>query len=100
MMCRESFSSYDELRHDAGIAGVIKLFFWQSSRRSRRIFLVRNRVIQFGYPPLRIDLLTSVAGLKFAEAGERKVGANYGRQEVHFISKPYFQVGYTDCLLL
>lgn len=46
-----------------------------------------EKVIQLGYPPLRIDLLTSVSGLKFAGAWERRVRANYGKQQAYFISK-------------
>jgi len=50
-------------------------------------FLNREQVIQLGYPPLRIDLLTSVSGVNFAEAWSRKVDSKYGDQTVHFIGK-------------
>jgi len=46
-----------------------------------------NRVIQLGYPPLRIDLLTSVSSVSFEQAWRRKVQSRYGRQKVYFISK-------------
>ncbi|MCX6135835.1 MAG: nucleotidyltransferase [Ignavibacteriales bacterium] len=50
--------------------------------------LVRpNQVLQLGYPPFRIDLLTSISGVAFAAAWPRKVSAEYGGQSVYFIGK-------------
>ncbi len=46
-----------------------------------------DKVIQLGYPPLRIDLLTSIAGVEFQDAWKRKVTSNYGRERVYFIGK-------------
>lgn len=46
-----------------------------------------DKVIQLGYPPLRIDLLTAIANIQFKKAWGRKVIAKYGRQRVYFIGK-------------
>lgn len=46
-----------------------------------------DNVIQLGYPPLRIDLLTSVSHVLFADAWPRRVTGSYGAQQVFFISK-------------
>jgi len=46
-----------------------------------------DQVIQLGFPPFRIDLLTSITGVSFPEAWERRVTAKYGKQAVFFISK-------------
>jgi hypothetical protein len=46
-----------------------------------------GKVIQLGYPPLRIDLLTGIDGVLFEDAWPRRVDSRYGRQEVHFISR-------------
>lgn len=45
-----------------------------------------DHVVQLGYPPLRIDLLTSVDGLEFQEAYERRVDVNMAGTSVPFIS--------------
>jgi hypothetical protein len=50
-------------------------------------FTIPGRVVQLGYPPLRIDLLTGIDGVTFNEAWSRKVESNYGGQRVYFISK-------------
>jgi hypothetical protein len=46
-----------------------------------------GRVIQIGYPPLRIDLLTAIDGIEFKEAWPKRVESTYGQQKVHVISK-------------
>ena len=46
-----------------------------------------DQVIQLGYAPLRIDLLTSVLNVTFADAWERKVEAGYGGETVYYIGK-------------
>jgi len=37
------------------------------------LFADPNTVVQFGYPPFRIDLLTDLAGLTFGECYEARV---------------------------
>ncbi len=48
---------------------------------------VSGRVIQLGYPPLRIDIMTAIDGVVFDDAWLRKVESRYGKETVHFISK-------------
>jgi len=50
-------------------------------------FLEAGQVIQLGNPPFRIDLLTSISGVKFEEAWENKISGKYGEQTVFFIGK-------------
>jgi hypothetical protein len=50
-------------------------------------FLEDNQVIQLGYPPNRIDLLTSISGVNFEDAWKNKVTGTYGDIAVHFIGK-------------
>ena len=46
-----------------------------------------NQIIQLGYPPLRIDILTSLSGVVFDEAWPNRVTGNYGSQKVFFIGR-------------
>ncbi len=46
-----------------------------------------DQAIQLGYPPLRIDLLTSISGVTFIKAWKNKVDGKYGKQRVYFIGK-------------
>lgn len=49
-------------------------------------FLDENRVVQLGYPPVRVDLLTSLDGVDFTGCHERRVEADLGGVTVPFIS--------------
>jgi hypothetical protein len=51
-------------------------------------FMEPNVVVQLGYPPLRIDLLTSVTGVAFADCWENRVILDVGGVDAGFISLP------------
>ncbi|MCH8476033.1 MAG: hypothetical protein LAT55_12500 [Opitutales bacterium] len=54
---------------------------------TKQDFLEKEQIIQLGYPPNRIDLLTSVSGITFEQAWENKVSAKFGEIPVYFIGK-------------
>ena len=49
------------------------------------------QVIQLGYPPRRIDLLTSIDGVEFGPAFGRRVDVAVDGVQLHFISLPDFK---------
>ena len=46
-----------------------------------------ERTTQLGYPPHRIDLVTSIGGVTFAEAWASRVAGNYGGVDVWYIGR-------------
>lgn len=46
-----------------------------------------GKVVQLGYPPSRIDLMTSISGVSFREAWEDRVPGPYGELEVAYIGR-------------
>lgn len=46
-----------------------------------------DHVVQLGYPPLRIDLLTALDGVRFAECWERRMEVDVGDLAVPFIGR-------------
>jgi predicted nucleotidyltransferase len=44
-----------------------------------------GNILQLGYEPLRIDLLTKLEGFQFQEIWQSRVTADYGSEKVHFI---------------
>ena len=50
-------------------------------------FTAAGRIVQLGHPPLRIDIMTAIDGVSFAEAWGRRVRGMYGDQPVCFISR-------------
>ena len=45
----------------------------------------KNRIIQLGYEPLRIDLITGIEGCSFKEVWRNRAAGSYGRQKANFI---------------
>jgi len=50
-------------------------------------FLDPEQIVQLGYEPVRIDLLTSIAGCTFEEIWDNKTTARYGSVVALFIGK-------------
>lgn len=50
-------------------------------------FLKPDAVIQLGHPPNRIDLMTGVTGVKFADAWESRVESVIGETSLNFVAK-------------
>ena len=50
-------------------------------------FTAPDRVLQFGSPPWRVDILTGLTGVRFATAWRSKVRVRYGKVPVWIISK-------------
>jgi hypothetical protein len=49
-------------------------------------FLQRDMIIQLGFVPVRIDIITACAGIEFPSAWKNRVRAKYGDINVFFIS--------------
>lgn len=48
-------------------------------------FSKRDRIIQLGYEPVRIDIMTSIEGCTFQLVWKNKVHGIYGKEKVFFI---------------
>ena len=53
-------------------------------------FTVQDRVVQLGVPPVRIDLITSLAGVSWDEALMGRVAGRYGDTPVYYIGREQF----------
>ncbi|MFA5143522.1 MAG: hypothetical protein WC522_05090 [Candidatus Omnitrophota bacterium] len=60
-------------------------FGFKSLSLEEKDLIRKGRVIQLGYEPIRIDLMTSIEGCDFKEAWENRAIGTYGRQKVIFI---------------
>ncbi len=50
-------------------------------------FAQEGRVVQLGYPPSRVDLITSIAGVTFDEAWVGRMSGRYGSTKVDYIGR-------------
>jgi len=46
-----------------------------------------GQVVQLGFPPNRIDIITSISAINFEEAWERRIAGEFGGEHVFFIGK-------------
>jgi len=64
---------------------VLKDFGFGSLDIKTDDFLNPNKVIQLGYPPNRIDLLTSISGVEFEDCYPKRVTIDIGGIKIDFI---------------
>jgi len=68
------------------ILQAVNEFGFDSFNLSVEDFTKIGNVIQLGYPPLRIDLLNEIDGVKFKECYENKAIITIQKLEINFIS--------------
>jgi hypothetical protein len=66
---------------------ALKDFGFGSLDLSATDFTGENNIIQLGYEPVRIDILTSLKGLQFSDIWQSRVQGAYGNQTVNYIGR-------------
>jgi hypothetical protein len=79
-----------DVENAENILQVLKDFGFQELEITNEDLTNPDRIIQLGYPPLRIDLLTDIDGVNFSTAWENKDSSNYGKQKINLISRELF----------
>ena len=69
------------------VFGALVRFGAPLNNLSYRDFLDADAVFQIGMEPLRIDILTDISGVRFADAWERRETSTYGNVPVYLIGK-------------
>ncbi len=66
---------------------VLKKFGFGTVGITEKGLLEKRTVVQLGYPPNRIDLITSIEGVTFDSAWKNRISGSFGTQIVSYISK-------------
>lgn len=53
-------------------------------------FTLPNKLVQLGYPPVRIDIITSLSGVSWDEAYEKRSRGVYGDIPVWYIGREHY----------
>ncbi len=72
------------------IIQALAAFGFASSNLSAEDFVLSDRVVQIGVPPVRVDLLTSITGVSWEEADGGKVPGFYGDVPVFFLGRDQY----------
>ncbi len=67
------------------IVNALKEFGFGSLKLSAEDFCQKEKFIQLGFEPVRVDLVTSIQGLDFQQVWEHRAKGKYGNQNVFFI---------------
>ncbi len=68
------------------IIDVFKQFGFEEINISEEDIAKKDKIVQLGYPPNRIDIITSISGVSFNNAWKNKVKAKFGKEEIFIIS--------------
>jgi hypothetical protein len=53
-------------------------------------FVLPDKVVQLGVPPVRVDIMTSLSGISWEEAHSGRVAGKYGDITVHYLGRKQF----------
>jgi len=73
------------LENSNSLVKCVNDFVFGSFKLTSQDFIKEENVIQFGYPPLRIDILTSIDGVNFGDCILNKKDVEIDGMFVHFI---------------
>jgi len=74
----------------ARIMDALRDFGFGAVGLSESDFIEVDRIVQLGYPPVRIDLVTSISGVSWEEAIRHRVPGNYGGVSVCYLGRDEF----------
>jgi hypothetical protein len=69
------------------LIGALNEFGFGSLNLTVEDFLTKGNIIRLGYEPVRIDILTSIKGLEFADLWKSRIQGPYGKQTVNYIDR-------------
>lgn len=64
---------------------VLQAYGFHGLDLSEKDFSTKGKVIQLGYEPLRVDIVTAISGREFKDVWRNKAEGTYGAQKVYFI---------------
>jgi predicted nucleotidyltransferase len=67
------------------ILNALSEFGFESLKLSTDDFIHKGRIIQLGYEPIRVDVITSIEGCTFDEVWKNKKKGSYGKEKSYFI---------------
>jgi len=72
------------------IMAALKDFGFGSVELSATDFEAEDKVVQLGFPPVRVDIVTSITGVSWEEAASGRIEGKYGDVLVYYIGRKEF----------
>ena len=74
-----------ERENGVRIVNALREFGFQSPDLTEKDFSRKGKIIQLGYEPVRVDIVTSIDGCTFTEIWKNRQRGMYGKEKVSFI---------------
>ena len=74
-----------DVKNSQRIIKTLAEFGFKSLGLKEKDFIQKGKIVQLGYEPVRIDLITSIEGCDFQEVWKNKTIGTYGKQKAFFI---------------
>ncbi|MBN1930277.1 MAG: hypothetical protein JW786_01540 [Desulfobacterales bacterium] len=74
------------------MAKVLKEFGFDTPQLSEDLFLEEDKIIRMGVAPMRIEILTSISGVKFDECYQKKVVDEIDGIQIAIISLEHLKI--------
>jgi len=81
-----------EPRNAVKICEVLREFGFNVPDLSPDLFLQENKIIRMGVPPLRLEILTTISGVKFSDCYAEKLTVEIDEIEVNLISLSHLKL--------
>ncbi len=72
-------------------------FGFGSTGLTEETFKSPDKIVQLGYPPVRIDIITSLSGVSWDEVYNGRVEGKYGDIPVSYISREHYVLNKKAC---
>ena len=79
------------------VMAALREFGFGATGLAEADFAAPNRVIQLGYPPVRVDLMTSLTGVADEAILAHRVAGEYGGLPVHYLGRAEFLANKRAC---
>lgn len=73
-----------------GIMQALREFGFGSVGLTAADFEEEGKIVQLGFPPVRVDIITSITGVSWAQARSGRVKGQFGDLMVHYIGRDDF----------
>lgn len=73
------------IKNGQKIVNALNEFGFKSLNLSEKDFSLRGKIIQLGYEPVRVDIITSIQGFTFKQVWRNKALGTYGEEKVYII---------------
>jgi len=74
-----------DIKNAEKIAKALGEFGFESCKLSAKDFAKKGRIVQLGYEPVRIDIITSIRQISFKDIWKNKKRGAYGKEKIFFI---------------